>query len=64
MIHFFHKPKFEVAPRIFRSRYNKIKWDNIYYKIDFNYFNSYFIEDIERWNQLKLTNSIAFFQIE
>lgn len=60
LIHFLHYKNFDSAVRLFKIRYKKINWDNIFYKIDFEH-KWYTEEHILRWNAMKLPNSIAFY---
>ena len=59
-LHFMHYSDENEARIKFSKRFKRIDWKNIFIKIDFNKpgFRSV---DIERWNTLKLKNSIAFY---
>ncbi|TRW26418.1 DUF1919 domain-containing protein [Flavobacterium zepuense] len=59
-VHFLHYKEFDPAVRLFQIRYKKINWDNIFYKIDFE-LEFYTPEHIQRWNDMKIPNSIAFY---
>tara|TARA_R110000737_G_C14613029_1_gene491342 strand:+ start:791 stop:1621 length:831 start_codon:yes stop_codon:yes gene_type:complete len=60
-IHFLHYDRFDIAQRLFRMRFKKINTKSLYYKIDFDYYGCRKKEDIERWNKMKLPNSVAFY---
>jgi len=59
-IHFLHYESREKAESTFRRRYERIKWDNLLFKIDFGKPGCD-ASHIERWNKLKLKNSVALF---
>lgn len=59
-IHFLHYKTYESAIRLFKIRYHTINWKNIFYKIDFEH-DYYKPEHIQRWNDMKLPNSVAFY---
>ncbi|MDO6437822.1 DUF1919 domain-containing protein [Cyclobacterium sp. 1_MG-2023] len=63
-LHFFRYNNYTVAQRLFRMRFKKINRENLYYKIDFDYYNCRNKEDIERWNKMQLPNSVAFYSDE
>jgi uncharacterized protein (DUF1919 family) len=44
----------------YTERYGRINWNNLLIKIDFGK-PGYTMLDIERWNQLHIPNSIAFY---
>ena len=60
-IHFLHFKRFDLAQRLFRIRFKKINKKNLFYKIDFDYYGCRNKVDIDRWNNMKLPNSIAFY---
>ena len=60
-IHFLHYSRFDVAQRLFRTRFKKINKHKIFYKIDFDFYGCRTSEDIQRWNKMKLPNSVAFY---
>ncbi|MEH6407689.1 MAG: hypothetical protein V7767_10430, partial [Leeuwenhoekiella sp.] len=59
-IYFTHFDDLDTGIKTFKRRYDRIEWNNILYKIDLEkpYYSN---EDIIRWNELKLPNSVAFY---
>ena len=53
-----HYESAESAIKTFRRRYERIMWDNLYFKIDFGK-PWYSADDIAAWNQMRLPRSIA-----
>ncbi len=60
-IHFLHYPRFDLAQRLFRIRHKNINRKRVFYKIDFDYYYCRTPKDIQRWNKMKLPNSVAFY---
>jgi uncharacterized protein (DUF1919 family) len=59
-LHFMHYSSEEEARDKFTRRFDRINWNRILVKIDFGK-PGYTTEDIERWNNIRLANSIAFY---
>lgn len=59
-LHFLHYQTEEQAREAFLRRAERIKWSRLFVKIDFGK-SSYSEKDVEAWNAMNLSNSIAFY---
>lgn len=59
-LNFLHYEGLDEAIETFRRRYQRINWNNLFYKIDLEK-PCYSKEHVSRWNDLGLPNSIAFY---